>query len=93
VRSKVSRFTFKLSTGEPACVRCLKRPQRWDGTRWQSYCRVCHTDYMRQRRVARTEMLLDDHERGQVLEFRQRRKEGLAVELRVVAIGKHRAAP
>lgn len=58
MRSKVSRSTFKLSDGRPACITCLKRPQRWDGTRWQSYCTVCHTDYCRKRRQGKTETLL-----------------------------------
>lgn len=44
--------------GKPACVRCGRRPRRWDGRRWQSYCLPCHQDYCAERREGMVERLL-----------------------------------
>lgn len=52
--------------GKPACSRCGRRPRRWDGRRWQSYCTVCHRDDARDRRVGKVEMLLTPEEREAV---------------------------
>lgn len=55
--------TIVLGDGAPACVRCWRRPKRFSGGRWQSYCSICHADYMRDRRAGRCEVLVSMSER------------------------------
>lgn len=86
MESNVSRLTSggKLVIGRsPACVKCGRRPQRWSGGRWQSYCKICHAEDHRRRRdeqrqererqalLGRTEaMALTPEERELLLELR-----------------------
>lgn len=48
--------------GQPACVKCLKRPRRKSKGRYQSYCRVCHQEYCAVRRAGMVERLLTQEE-------------------------------
>lgn len=64
---QVSRLTSGgklVIDGKPACVKCGRRPQRWSGKRWQSYCGPCHTYDQWQRRLGKTELLVRDEDRG-----------------------------
>ena len=58
---QVSRLTFMIG-GKPACSRCGRRPRRWSGGRWQSYCTVCHREYCAGRRTGKVETLLTPEE-------------------------------
>jgi len=53
----VSRLTATVD-GKPPCSSCGKRPKRWNGSRWQSYCDSCHAEYARNRRTGKVEVLL-----------------------------------
>jgi hypothetical protein len=52
-----------LADGQPACVMCLKRPKRWTGKRWQSYCRICQTEYSRRWREGRTSITVTNEQK------------------------------
>lgn len=61
MRTLVSQGTM-LIDGKPACSRCGRRPRRWSGGRWQSYCTPCHQDYSAERRAGKVEVLLTPEE-------------------------------
>lgn len=48
--------------GKPACTKCGRRPKRWDGKRWQSYCTECKREYSTERRAGLVEVLLTAQE-------------------------------
>ncbi|MHB1875819.1 MAG: hypothetical protein ACYCPF_13310 [Streptosporangiaceae bacterium] len=64
----VSRGTSYRSDGSKACARCGRRRDRGPG---QAYCRRCHTEYMRQWRAGRVEMLLSPEEAAAIRALRE----------------------
>ena len=52
-----------LADGSPACVVCLRRPKRWTGKRWQSYCKQCHTEIVRRWRQDKTTITVTNEQR------------------------------
>jgi hypothetical protein len=76
------RTSITLSTGEKACVKCFKRPAmmrrtgRGPRTIPGSYCRICATEYNRQRRAGKTEVLVTAEELALLKELRQTRPKG-----------------
>jgi hypothetical protein len=48
--------------GKPACSKCQRRPKRWNGRRWQSYCAECHREDRALRRAGKIEVLLTREE-------------------------------
>jgi hypothetical protein len=66
VRLIVSRESVHLTGGQKPCSRCARRPPV-PGQRW---CQPCQTEYKRNRRAGKTEMLLTPEERKMVLRAR-----------------------
>lgn len=63
-------MTVVVAGNKPACVKCLRRPKRWSGNRWQSYCAICQAEYARMRRSGKVEMLLTYEEARLIDEYR-----------------------
>lgn len=102
MESNVSRLTEsgQLVIGsKPACVKCGRRPKRWSGGRWQSYCTICHKEDQWERRRGKSDILVREEDRGLVLAIRRaelspEERELIVdtiVELRARPPGRHRA--
>jgi hypothetical protein len=76
VRTNVSQFLAPID-GIPACARCGRRPRRvypragQGGRRkFYSYCKECHTEYVRGRRAGKVQVLVTPEEWQLLLELR-----------------------
>jgi len=83
VPTLVSRQTIFID-GKPACSKCLRRPRRWDGRRWQSYCTECHREDGAARRAGMIEVLLTPDEWAEIKTAR------LNAAAAAAAAGRHR---